>query len=137
MKKHYVVSAGSVLLFRILLSGIFIVAGSSHLLQPDKTSSRIGNSTFQPLIQYMGDAHSLSIVSGVILLLGGTLLLMGFYTRWAALALLTVLIPITFTVQMENGIMHGPLWKNIALAGGLLFFILNNPERQTASPSTI
>lgn len=29
---------------------------------------------------------------------------------------------------MGNGLMHGPLWKNIALFGGLLFFILNNPK---------
>jgi hypothetical protein len=33
--------------------------------------------------------------------------------------------------------MYGPLWKNIALAGGLLFFILNHQERFTATPPTI
>lgn len=37
-------------------------------------------------------------------------------------------IPITITVQMGNGEFHGLLWKNVALFGGLLFFIINNPK---------
>jgi putative oxidoreductase len=137
MKKQYVVSAASVLLFRTLLSGIFIIAGISHLLQPDKSTARIGNSSFKPLIQYFGDFHTLGILSGIILLTGGVLLLLGLYSRWAALALLVVLIPITVTIQTGNGMMYGPLWKNIALAGGLLFFILNHQERFTATPPTL
>lgn len=35
---------------------------------------------------------------------------------------------ITISVQLGNGIFHGPLWKNVALFGGLLFFIINNPK---------
>ncbi len=133
MQKHYVVSAASVLLFRILLSGIFIVAGISHIFRPEQSTSRLEKSTLQPLIQILGDPHILNMLSGIVLLMGGALLLTGFYTRWAAAALLLVLVPITFTVQMDNGLMHGPLWKNTALAGGLLFFIMNPLKPDTPS----
>lgn len=135
MQKQYTVSADSVLVFRVLLSGIFIIAGSSHIFTPEKSTVRIEKSTLQPLLQNLGDAHTLGIISGTVLLSAGLLLMSGFYTRWAATSLLLVLIPITVTVQTDGGLMHGPLWKNIALAGALLFFVMNplTPKTTTAS----
>jgi len=37
-----------------------------------------------------------------------------------------VLIPITLTIQVGQVQTMGPLFKNIGLAGGLLFFAMND-----------
>lgn len=118
----------SVLIFRVCLSGIFITAGISHILNPYKVAARIDAAAFKNFAQTFGDIYWLSITSGYALLIGGAALLLGILPRWAALGLFLVLIPITVTIQMGNGVLHGPLWKNIALFGGLLFFIINNPK---------
>ncbi len=128
MNKSTEVSGLSVLLFRILLSGIFISAGITHLMHPDQVTSRIPKVTFDFLSSFFGDPHLLGVLSGYALLFGGLAFLMGVFTRWSALVLFLVLIPITITVQLGNGLFHGPLWKNVALFGGLLFFIINNPK---------
>lgn len=128
MNKSFEVSGLSVLLFRVFLSGIFITAGVSHIIHPEQVTQRIQSATFHSFASYFGNLHLLSILSGYTLLLGGIAFLLGVFTRWSALLLFLVLIPITITVQMGNGLFHGPLWKNIALFGGLLFFIMNNPK---------
>ena len=121
------VSGLSVLILRITLSGIFISAGISHLLLPAKVAGRIENAVFKEFAYSFGDPYLLGILTGYVLLIFGIMFLLGIFTRWSALILFLVLIPITITIQMGNGLNHGPLWKNIALFGGLLFFILNNP----------
>ncbi len=118
----------SVLIFRACLSGIFITAGISHISEPYKVAERITSAAFKNVAQSFGNIYWLSITSGYALLIGGIALLLGILPRWAALGLFLVLIPITITIQMGNGVLHGPLWKNIALFGGLLFFIINNPK---------
>lgn len=128
MNKSFEVSGLSVLFFRVCLSGIFITAGISHLLQPDQVASRIQSAAFHSFASFFGDPHLLGIVSGYALFIGGIAFLLGIFTRWSALLLFLVLIPITITIQMGNGLFHGPLWKNIALFGGLFFFIMNNPK---------
>jgi putative oxidoreductase len=128
MNQSIKVSGISILIFRVCLSGIFITAGISHLLQPDKVASRIQAATLHTFASFFGDSYLLGILSGYALLIGGLAMIMGVMTRWSALVLLLVLIPITITIQLGNGIFHGPLWKNIALFGGLLFFIINNPK---------
>lgn len=128
MNQSFEVSGLSVLLFRVCLSGIFITAGISHLLQPDQVAARIQSAAFHSFASFFGDPHLLGIVSGYALLVGGIAFLLGIVTRWSALLLFLVLIPITITIQMGNGLFHGPLWKNMALFGGLLFFIINNPK---------
>ncbi|CAM3245237.1 MULTISPECIES: DoxX family protein [Myroides] len=128
MDKKNQINGLSVLLLRITLSGIFIVAGVSHLLNPEGVTQRIQNAPYSGFATLFGDPHLLGILSGYVLLVFGIALLLGVFTRWSAIILFITLIPITITIQMGNGLIHGPLWKNIALFGGLLFFILNNPK---------
>ena len=58
----------------------------------------------------------------------GFLFLIGYKTKWAAITLMMVLVPITLTVQVGQITTLGPLFKNIAILGGLLFFILNDTD---------
>lgn len=129
MKNQKIQTNGiSVLILRVCLSGIFITAGISHLLKPLQVAERIESANFKSFAYLFGDPYLLGIISGYILLISGISLLLGIFTRWSAITLFAVLIPITITIQFGNGIAHGPLWKNVALFGGLLFFIINNPK---------
>lgn len=120
------VSKRSVQLLRIMVSGIFLVAGFSHLLEVEKTVARIESAQFQGFAIFFGNLELLVILSGIAMLVGGISLLIGLKTRWAAIVLLAVLIPISITIQIGQIDTLGPLFKNLAIAGGLLFFILND-----------
>ena len=126
MTSQIPVSSASVRVLRILLSGIFLLAGFNHLLQVDKTVSRIDQASFKGIAYFFGNPELLVILSGIVMLIAGGSLLLGFKTKWAAIVLTAVLIPITLTVQVGQINSLGPLFKNIAILGGLLFFILNN-----------
>lgn len=121
MTRTISVNRRSIQLLRVLVSGIFLVAGFSHLLNTEKTAQRIEQASFKGLVVYFGDPQWLIILSGVIMLAAGFLFLIGYKTKWAALILIMVLIPITLTVQVGQMTTLGPLFKNIAILGGLLF----------------
>ena len=110
--------------FRALFSLIFLVAGTGHLTNTAHIVSRLEKAALGHLATSVAPAELLVLLSGVALLLGGTGLLLGYRTRWAALGLIAVLLPITITVQIGRPTL-GPLFKNIALLGGLLFFAAN------------
>ena len=118
---------GLCLLLR-LHSVVFYRCRCINLLNSEGVTQRIQNAPYSGFATLFGDPHLLGILSGYVLLVFGIALLLGVFTRWSAIILFITLIPITITIQMGNGILHGPLWKNIALFGGLLFFILNNPK---------
>ncbi|MCP2044307.1 DoxX family membrane protein [Pontibacter sp. HSC-36F09] len=114
----------SFLVLRIMGSLIFIMAGFNHLLLTAGAAARLEKAPFAHLASWIAPAETLIILSGVGLLIGGSMLLAGFKTRLAAALLLGILIPITLTVQVgAEG--SGPLFKNIALIGMLMFFIVN------------
>lgn len=131
MNKTIMVNGFSVLLFRICLSAIFITAGISHLIDPLKVAERINGAAFHQFATSFGDPYRMGLLSGYALLIGGIALMLGIFSRWAAVALFLVLLPVTITIQLGNGPLHGPLWKNVALFGGSLFFIINNPKAYT------
>lgn len=131
MNKDINVNGYSVLIFRIALSGIFILAGVSHIMRPDQVAGRISKAAFSGFAEFFGDPYLLGLLSGYALLAFGITFLAGIFVRYSALALLLLLIPITITIQMGNGVFHGPLWKNVALFGGLLFFIINDTKNHT------
>lgn len=124
-EKSLEVSYLSVVILRIMLSLIFIVASISHFLNTEKTVNRIENATFGYIGNIFGSPEIAVILSGIIMLIAGIFLLIGFQTQIAAIALIIVLIPITITIQVGQVSTIGPLFKNVAILGGLLFFSLN------------
>jgi putative oxidoreductase len=104
------------LIGRILLSQIFIIAG------------------YGKIVGYAGTAHYMAAygVPGILLPLvillelgGGIALLVGWQTRWAALALgiFSVLAAIIFHHQVGEGMQKILLMSDLAFAGGL--FVLS------------
>ncbi|MCG2431540.1 DoxX family protein [Aequorivita xiaoshiensis] len=126
MNPTLTVGKRSVQILRIMVSGIFLMAGANHLIEIEKTVNRIQMAKFKGFAEFFGHLELLVILSGIVMLAAGISFLIGFKTRWAAIVLLAVLIPITITIQIGQINSLGPLFKNIAIAGGLLFFILND-----------
>jgi len=128
MATKMLISRRSIQLLRIMVSGIFLVAGLNHLLNVEKTAQRIEQANFKGIAHFFGDPQWLIILSGIVMIAAGSLFLIGYKTKWAAIVLMIVLIPITLTVQVGQITTLGPLFKNIAILGGLLFFILNDTK---------
>lgn len=126
MTPSIAVGRRSIQLLRIMVSGIFLIAGFNHLVEVEKTVMRIEMAQFKGFAIFFGNLELLVILSGIVMLTAGLSFLIGFKTRWAAIVLLTILLPITITIQVGQITSLGPLFKNIAIAGGLLFFILND-----------
>lgn len=123
--KTITVSRTSVTVLRMLMSLIFIVASLNHLLNVDKTISKMDQARFGFLGHLLGPPEISVMVSGVVMLVFGITFLVGFKPRLSAIVLIGVLTPITLTVQVGQMATIGPLFKNIAILGGLLFFVLN------------
>lgn len=130
------VSPTSVRILRIMLSGIFLVAGANHLLHVDETVARMERASLRNFALYFGEPDALVILSGTVMLVAGLLFMAGYFTRWTAAVLLAVLVPITITVQLGQLTTLGPLFKNVAIAGGLLFFIINSFSLQKPTHET-
>lgn len=128
MTTKILISRRSIQLLRVLVSGIFLVAGTNHLLNIEKTAKRIEQARFKGIAHFFGEPNWLIILSGIVMVAAGFLFLIGYKTKWAAITLMLVLIPITLTVQVGQITTLGPLFKNIAILGGLLFFILNDTD---------
>ncbi|MDR9457709.1 MAG: DoxX family protein [Salegentibacter sp.] len=126
MTTKILVNQRSVQIFRVMLSGIFLVASFNHLLNIEKTVNRMDQASFKGIAYFFGNPELLVILSGVTMLIAGFALLIGFKTRYAAIILALVLLPITLTVQVGQINTLGPLFKNIAIMGGLIFFIFND-----------
>lgn len=125
------VSRRSIQVLRIMLSGIFLIASFGHLMNVEQTAKRIDGASMKSFAYLFGDPELLVILSGIAMLVAGLAFLVGFQTRWAAVILLAVLIPITLTVQVGQANTMGPLFKNVAIMGGLLFFIINDFTKET------
>lgn len=116
----------TITLFRVMVSLIFIVAGANHLLRTEFVYQKLQKAAFAEKAVLFGDPHYLILFSGIAMLIGGVSFALGFKTRLAALGLLACLLPITLIVQVGSLATLGPLFKNIAIAGALLFFIVHH-----------
>jgi putative oxidoreductase len=104
-----------------MLSLIFLVAGTGHVLNTEHIVGRLLEAQYGFLATAIAPARLLVLLAGAALLVGGLGLLLGFRTRWAAGLLILVVLPITITIQIGRPTL-GPLFKNVAIMGALLFF---------------
>ena len=123
--EEYQLNYTSILILRIATSSIFIVASLSHLFQIEKTVNRIAQAKFGFIGQLLGPPEIAVVASGILMLISGLSLALGYKTRYAAILLIAILIPITITIQVGQLTTLGPLFKNVAILGGLLFFTMN------------
>jgi putative oxidoreductase len=103
------------LIGRVLLAVIFILSGASKLADPAGTIGYITSAGLPlPKLAFAGAA--------AVELLGGFALVLGYRTRYAALALaaFSLLAALAFHSALadQNQFIH--FFKNIAMAGGLL-----------------
>lgn len=115
----------SEVLFRVMLSLIFIVAGGNHLFATSAVSTRLQNSDLSSWLTAYFSPDLLVVLAGLTLMVGGLALLLGFQSRRAALLLLLTIIPITVVIQLQGMHTLGPLFKNVGLMGGLIHFGAN------------
>jgi len=103
------------LIGRILLAAIFILSGASKLADPAGTIGYIASAGLPfPQLAFAGAA--------AVEVLGGFALVLGYRTRYAALALaffsLAAALAFHSALADQNQFIH--FFKNIAMAGGLL-----------------
>lgn len=115
------------LAFRLLFSLIFVVAGAGHLLRTDAMVERLVAAPLAHLATALAPPGLLVVLTGVALLAGGLGLVLGYHTRAASLLLIAVLVPITVTMDLGHTGAIGPLFKNVALLGGLIHFATRGP----------
>ena len=109
---------------RILFGGYFIVNGVNHLL---KGSSMVGYAVSKKIPM----PQAMIIISGLLILLGGLGILVGFMVPFAVLFIEIFLVVVTFTMhdfwmQKDAGMRqmeYIQFTKNLALIGGALAFL--------------
>lgn len=111
-------------IFRVATSLIFIVGGIGHFAAHDDMLKRMEDSPWREVVSHIGDPSWLLWLSGAVFVVFGITLALGYLTRLSALLILITLVPITLAVHVAPG--HtGPLFKNVAIMGALLYFYAN------------
>ena len=114
--------------FRVLTSLIFIIGGLGHFGEHDQMLARMEESPWRSEVAMLGDPSMLLWLSGAVFVIFGITLAAGFMTRLSALALFVTLVPITIAIHIAPGHV-GPLFKNIAILGALLFLMARGGGR--------
>lgn len=112
--------------FRVLTSLIFIIGGLGHFAEHQMMLDRMVDSPWWNMINMAGDPSWLLWLSGVVFVIFGVMLALGWMTRLSALLIFLTLVPITVTVHLAPGHL-GPLFKNIAILGSLFLIYCRGP----------
>ena len=114
--------APATLLGRLMLAAIFIESGW------DKIGGYAGTQAYMEKFGLSGQLLPLVIA---VELIGGILLVVGWLTRWAALALaaFTLLAALFFHTNFAEQMQVIQFMKNVAIAGGLLIVFGLGPGR--------
>lgn len=115
-------------LLRVSLSLIFIIGGFGHFFAHHLMLSRIEESPWRDIVLLFGDPSLALWASGLIFILAGNSLALGWMTRLSSLLLLLTLVPITLAIHIAPGHI-GPLFKNVAIIGALGYVFLRGPGR--------
>lgn len=110
------------LIARILLSALFILSGVNKILHPAETQQYMAASGM-PLT-------GLFLVAAIVLeLAGGLSVLLGFYARIGAIALIvfTAVATLIFHTNLTDQIQQIMFMKNLAIIGGLLLLLQHGP----------
>ncbi len=111
------------LIFRVSLSLIFVIGGLGHFVRQEWMLQRLTDSPWSDWVEAIGSPAFYLELSGAVMMVAGLSLLSGFYTKLSALALFVTLVPITFVIHIAPD--HtGPLFKNVAILGALLHFVV-------------
>ncbi len=110
-------------LFRLMTSLIFLYAGIGHLFNGDKILARLSKSSLYGIIDNAAIFTTSILLTGLIMIAGAIMLIANYKVKYAAIALLLVLIPITISVQLDNLKDLGPFFKNVAISGSLLLLV--------------
>ena len=100
---------------RLLIAAIFLISGLSKITSPAGTQAYIASAGLPaPMLAY--------IIAVIVEVGGGILLVIGYQTRLAALALAVFTLAAAFGFHSKLGDMNQFIhfFKNIAMAGGLL-----------------
>lgn len=115
-------------IFRVLTSLIFIIGGLGHFGQHRVMLERMAESPWAPIVNRIGDPSALLWLSGLVFVLAGVTLALGWMTRVSAFLLFVTLVPVTIAIHVVPDSSHvGPLFKNVAILGALLFFCARGP----------
>jgi putative oxidoreductase len=119
----------AVLLGRILLAGTFVISGFGKITGFEGTAAYIAGKGL-PLPQV------LTVIAILIEFGGGLAILLGWMTRWAALAMVVFLIVITpvfhgFWAAPPDQVMEQQInfMKNMSILGGMLLLFACGPGR--------
>ena len=118
-----------VLIARLLLALMFVLAGISKFAGLEGTAGYIASKGLPlPMV--------LAVATGLLELVAGVLLIVGWQARWAALGIaffVAVITPIFHNFwavpEAQKMMQMQAFWKNFAVVGGLLFVYAFGPGR--------
>lgn len=111
---------------RALMSFLFIWDGIVQLLHPGATAAYFAS-------VHVPAPHLAVWLSIPVHVLGGLALFVGLKTRWAAALLAIVALVTAFGVHLAAGELL-QFYKNLAIAGGLLYVIVHGPGAVAIEP---
>jgi putative oxidoreductase len=109
---------------RLLVSWLFLLSGYRHLVMR-KPMAEYARASGVPM------PLAAVVVTGLMMLAGGLSLLLGWHPRLGAALIFVFLVAVafwvhrfwTFTDPMQRATQEAHFWKNIALAGAMLWII--------------